>query len=162
MPPFLGGGDMIDQVSITRGTTFAGLPGKFEAGTPHVAGAVGLHAALDYLTDIGMDRVAEAEADVLAYAVEQLAAVDGLRFVGTPRRRAGAVSFLLDDIHPYDAGSVLDRLGVAVRTGHHCAQPIMERLGVPGTVRASFALYSSREDVDALVAGLATVRSLFG
>jgi len=161
MPPFLGGGDMIDRVRLPEGTTFNVLPHKFEAGTPHVAGAVGLHAAVDYLDGLGMENVAAHEADVVGYAVERLSAVDGLRLVGTPRRRAGAVSFLLDGVHPYDTGTVLDRLGIAVRTGHHCAQPIMERLGVPGTVRASFGFYSSRDDVDALVEGLATVQRLF-
>lgn len=161
MPPFLGGGDMIDRVVLPEGTTFNTLPHKFEAGTPHVAGAAGLHAAVDYLAGLGMANVAAHEADVVGYAVERLSAVDGLRLVGTPARRAGVVSFLLGDVHPYDAGSVLDRLGIAVRTGHHCAQPLMERLGVPGTVRASFGFYSSRGDVDALVDGLATVQRLF-
>lgn len=161
LPPYQGGGDMIDRVTFEE-TTFAGLPARLEAGTPHVAGAVGLAAALDYLTDIGMEAVAAAEADLMGYAEARLAAVDGLRFVGTPAHRAGAISFTLDGIHPYDAGTVLDRLGVAVRTGHHCAQPVMDRFGVPGTVRASFALYTTRADVDALVSGLATVRSLLG
>jgi cysteine desulfurase/selenocysteine lyase len=161
LPPYQGGGDMIDRVTFEE-TTYAGLPARFEAGTPHVAGALGLATALDYLTDLGMDAVAAAEADLVAYAEARLAAVDGLRFVGTPARRAGAISFLLDGIHPYDAGTVLDRLGVAVRTGEHCAQPVMDRLGVPGTVRASFALYTTRADIDALVDGLATVRLLFG
>lgn len=161
MPPFLGGGDMIDEVRLPTGTTFAGLPAKFEAGTPHVAGAVGLHAAVDYLAGLGMASVAAHEADVVGYAVERLGAAEGVTLVGTPRRRAGVVSFLVDGVHPYDAGTVLDRLGIAVRTGQHCAQPVMTRLGVPGTVRASFGFYSSRDDVDALVEGVATVRRLF-
>ncbi len=161
MPPFQGGGDMIDRVRLPSGTTFNTLPHTFEAGTPHIAGAVGLHAAIDFLDGLGMANVAAHEADVVGYAVERLSAVPGLRLVGTPARRAGVVSFLLDGIHPYDAGTVLDRLGIAVRTGHHCAQPLMERLGVPGTVRASFGFYSSRDDVDALVSGLATVQRLF-
>lgn len=161
LPPYQGGGDMIDRVTIER-TTFAGLPAKFEAGTPHVAGGIGLGAALEYLEGLGMDAVAAAERDLLAYAEARLAEVEGLRFVGTPRRRAGAISFLLDDVHPYDAGTVLDRLGVAVRTGQHCAQPAMDRFGIDGTVRASFALYNTREDVDALVDGLGKVRALFG
>ena len=152
---------MIDRVTFEE-TTFAGLPAKFEAGTPHVAGGIGLGTALDYLLDLGMDAVAASESELLDYAERQLAAVPGLRFVGTPERRAGAVSFLLDGIHPYDAGTVLDRLGVAVRTGHHCAQPIMDRFDVPGTIRASFALYSTRADVDALIDGLGTVRSMLG
>ena len=161
MPPFLGGGDMIDEVTFER-TTFSGLPFKFEAGTPNVAGVLGLAAAVDYLEGVGMEAVAAHEADLIGYAVEQLAEVEGLRLVGTPRRRASAVSFLLEGVHPYDAGTVLDRLGIAVRTGHHCAQPVMARLGCPGTVRASFALYTTREEIDALVGGLAKVRQLFG
>ncbi len=161
LPPYQGGGDMIDQVTFER-TTYAGLPAKFEAGTPHVAGGIGLGTALDYLMNIGMDAIAAYEHDLIGYAEEQLGAVDGLRFIGTPTRRAGAISFLLDGIHPYDAGTVLDRLGIAVRTGQHCAQPAMDRLGVDGTVRASFAFYNTRADVDALVTGLGTVRTLFG
>jgi cysteine desulfurase/selenocysteine lyase len=151
---------MIDRVTFEE-TTFAGLPAKFEAGTPHVAGGIGLGTALDYLMGVGPEAVAAYEHDLLAYAERRLAEVDGLRFVGTPERRAGAISFLLRDIHPYDAGTVLDRLGIAVRTGHHCAQPVMDRFDVPGTVRASFAFYNTRADVDALVDGLEKVRTLF-
>ncbi len=161
LPPYQGGGDMIDRVTFEK-TTFAGLPSKFEAGTPHVAGGIGLGTALEYLMALGMDAVAASEADLLAYAERQLAAVEGLRFIGTPERRASAISFLLEGVHPYDAGTVLDRLGIAVRTGQHCAQPVMDRFGVDGTVRASFALYNTCADVDALVDGLATVRQLFG
>ncbi len=161
LPPYQGGGDMIDRVTFEK-TTFAGLPAKFEAGTPHVAGGIGLGTALDYLMAIGMESVAAYEHDLLAHAERQLAEVEGLRFVGTPRRRAGAISFLLDGIHPYDAGTVLDRLGVAVRTGQHCAQPVMDRFGIDGTIRASFAFYNTRADVDALVDGLGKVRTLFG
>lgn len=161
LPPYQGGGDMIDRVTFER-TTYAGLPAKFEAGTPHVAGGIGLGTALDYLLDIGMETIAAYEDDLIAYAERQLAAVDGLRFVGTPEKRAGAISFLLDGIHPYDAGTVLDRLGVAVRTGQHCAQPVMDRFGVDGTIRASFAFYNTRADVDALVEGLGKVQALFG
>ena len=160
LPPYQGGGDMIDRVTFEK-TTYAGLPAKFEAGTPHVAGGIGLGTALEYLMDLGMDAVAATEADLLAYAERRLGEVEGLRFIGTPQRRAGAISFLLDDVHPYDAGTVLDRLGVAVRTGHHCAQPVMDRFGVPGTVRASFALYNTEADVDALVDGLDSVKALF-
>ena len=161
LPPYQGGGDMIDEVTFER-TTYAGLPAKFEAGTPHVAGGIGLGAALDYLSEIGMEAIAAYEDGLIAYAEERLAGVEGLRFVGTPHKRAGAISFLLDGIHPYDAGTVLDRLGVAVRTGQHCAQPVMDRFGIDGTVRASFAFYNTRADVDALVDGLAKVRALFG
>ncbi len=161
LPPYQGGGDMIDRVTFEK-TTYAGLPAKFEAGTPHVAGGIGLGAALDYLLEVGMEAVAAYEDGLIAYAEERLAAVDGLRFVGTPEKRAGAISFLLDGVHPYDAGTVLDRLGVAVRTGQHCAQPVMDRFGIDGTIRASFAFYNTRADVDALVDGLGKVRALFG
>lgn len=161
LPPYQGGGDMIDRVTFEK-TTYAGLPAKFEAGTPHVAGGIGLGAALDYLMEVGMEAVEAYEDGLIAYAEERLAAVDGLRFVGTPEKRAGAISFLLDGVHPYDAGTVLDRLGVAVRTGQHCAQPVMDRFGIDGTIRASFAFYNTRADVDALVDGLGKVRALFG
>ncbi|WP_420455636.1 cysteine desulfurase [Rubrivirga sp.] len=161
LPPYQGGGDMIDRVTFEK-TTFAGLPAKFEAGTPHVAGGIGLGTALDYLMEVGMDAVEASEHELIGYAEDRLGAVDGLRFVGTPRKRAGAISFVLDGIHPYDAGTVLDRLGIAVRTGQHCAQPVMDRFGVDGTIRASFALYNTPADVDALVEGLATVRTMFG
>ena len=161
LPPYQGGGDMIDRVTFEK-TTFAGLPAKFEAGTPHVAGGIGLGTALEYLMDLGMDAVAASEADLLAYAERRLGEVPGLRFIGTPEHRAGAISFMVDDIHPYDAGTILDRLGIAVRTGHHCAQPIMDRFEVPGTIRASFALYSTPADVDALIDGLGTVRTMLG
>ena len=161
LPPYQGGGDMIDRVTFET-TTYAGLPAKFEAGTPHVAGGIGLGAALEYLMGLGMDAVEAAERDLLDYAEASLEAIDGLRFIGTPEKRAGAISFVLDGVHPYDAGTVLDRLGVAVRTGQHCAQPVMDRFGVEGTVRASFALYNTPADVDALVDGLGKVRTLFG
>lgn len=161
LPPYQGGGDMIDRVTFEK-TTYAGLPAKFEAGTPHVAGGIGLGTALGYLVEIGMENVAAYEHDLIGYAEEQLADVDGLRFVGTPERRAGAISFLLDGVHPYDAGTVLDRLGIAVRTGQHCAQPVMDRFGIDGTIRASFAFYNTRADVDALVDGLGKVQALFG
>ncbi|OZC02675.1 cysteine desulfurase [Rubricoccus marinus] len=161
LPPYQGGGDMIENVTFEK-TTYTGLPGKFEAGTPHVAGGIGLGAAVEYLMDLGMENVAAHEADLVSYAEAQLGAVEGLTFVGTPEARASAISFLLDGIHPYDAGTVLDRLGIAVRTGQHCAQPVMDRLGVPGTVRASFGLYNTRAEVDVLIDGLSRVRTLFG
>ncbi|MEM0961574.1 MAG: cysteine desulfurase [Bacteroidota bacterium] len=161
LPPYQGGGDMIDQVTF-EGTTFAGLPAKFEAGTPHVAGGIGLGTALDYLLEVGMDAIEAYEHDLVGYAERQLASVPGLRFVGTPEKRAGAISFVFEDIHPYDAGTVLDRLGIAVRTGQHCAQPVMDRFGIDGTIRASFAFYNTHADVDALVDGLGSVRQLFG
>ena len=161
LPPYQGGGDMIENVTFEK-TTYAGLPGKFEAGTPHVAGGIGLGAALEYLLGLGMEHVAAHEADVVAYAERRLAEASGVTLVGTPASRAGAVSFLLDGIHPYDAGTVLDRLGIAVRTGQHCAQPVMDAFGIPGTVRASVGLYNTREEVDALMDGLEQVRALFG
>ncbi len=160
MPPYQGGGDMIDEVSFDR-TTFSALPHKFEAGTPHIAGALGLAAALDYLEALGLEAVARHEHDLLVYATERLSTLDGLRLVGTAADKASVVSFLLGDVHPYDTGTILDRLGIAVRTGHHCTQPLMKRLGLPGTVRASFALYNTRAEVDRLVDGLHQVRKLF-
>ena len=160
LPPVQGGGDMIDRVTFEK-TTYAELPARLEAGTPNISGALGMAAALDYVSALGMDAVAAHEGAVLDYAVDRLTAV-GATLVGTPRRRAGAVSFLLDGIHPYDTGTVLDRLGIAVRTGHHCAQPTMDRFEVPGTVRASVGLYSTTDEIDALCDGLERVRQMFG
>ncbi len=161
MPPFLGGGEMIETVSFA-GTTFNTLPFKFEAGTPNIAGAIGLAAAIDYLN--GIDRVAAAahETMLLDYTLEQAADITGLRRVGEPRQAAGIFSFLLDGCHPSDLGMLLDQQGIAVRTGHHCAQPLMERYGVPGTARASYTLYNTRDDVDALFAGIRKAQTLFG
>lgn len=150
MPPYHGGGEMIDRVSFD-GTTYNEIPFKFEAGTPNIAGAVGLAAAIDYLEDIGLDAIDAYEGDLLAYATERMGAIDGLRVVGTAARKHSVLSFLVDGTHPYDIGTLLDQQGVAVRTGHHCCQPLMERYGIPGTVRASFAFYNDREDVDRLV-----------
>jgi cysteine desulfurase/selenocysteine lyase len=161
MPPWQGGGDMIRTVSFER-TTYNVLPHKFEAGTPNIAGAIGLAAALDYLSRLGPAAVAAHERALLAYAVDALRSVPGVRIVGEPRERAGAVSFLVGDVHPHDVGTVLDRHGIAVRAGHHCAQPLMRRLGVTATARASFGLYNVREDVDALVRGIQKVRVVFG
>jgi cysteine desulfurase/selenocysteine lyase len=161
MPPYHGGGDMIRQVTFER-TTYNDLPYKFEAGTPNIAGVIGLGAAVDYLTALGMDRIAAYEEDLTRYAITALGRVPGIRFIGTARERASVVSFVLDGIHPHDAGTILDYEGIAVRTGHHCAQPVMERFGVPATTRASLALYNNREDVDALVQGLHKVREMFG
>ncbi len=161
MPPWQGGGDMILSVSFEK-TIFNALPYKFEAGTPAIAEAVGLGATIDYLATLDLDAVAAHERDVLAYAVEALAATPDVRVVGTPRERAGVVSFLVGDVHPHDVGTILDRHGVAIRAGHHCAQPLMQRYGVAATARASFALYNTRADVDALVRGLHAVREVFG
>ncbi|HYQ81499.1 MAG TPA: cysteine desulfurase, partial [Anaeromyxobacteraceae bacterium] len=160
MPPWQGGGDMILSVSFER-TVYNQIPYKFEAGTPHMAGAVGLGAALDWLQ--GLDRAgAEAhERDLLAYGTARLTEMPGLRLVGTAPEKAGVLSFVLDDVHPHDIGTILDREGVAIRTGHHCAQPVLRRLGLQATARASLALYNTREDIDALVRGLGRVKELF-
>jgi cysteine desulfurase/selenocysteine lyase len=161
MPPYQGGGDMIASVTFER-STWAPLPAKFEAGTPHIAGVIGLGAALSYVSSIGLEAIAAHEHDLLAYATEQVAAFPGVRLVGTARQKASILSFALGDVHPHDIGQVLDLEGVAIRAGHHCAQPVMQRFGVPATARASFALYNTREEVDVLVRGLHRVREVFG
>lgn len=157
MSPFMGGGEMIETVSFEK-TTYNKLPYKFEPGTPNIAGAVGLAAAINYLNGLDRDAVAVHEHDVMGYAVEKAQAYEGLHIIGQAKDRAGALSFVLDDAHPHDIGTLLDQQGVAVRTGNHCAMPIMDRLGVAGTVRASFALYNTRDDVDALFAALDKVK----
>jgi cysteine desulfurase/selenocysteine lyase len=161
MPPYQGGGDMIASVSFEK-TTYAELPAKFEAGTGNLAGAVGLGAALDYVTALGLPRVAAHEKDLLDYATARLSEVPGLRIVGTAREKASVVSFVLGDVHPHDVGTILDQEGVCIRTGHHCAQPVMTRYDLPATARASFGLYNTREEVDALAAGLGKVLEVFG
>lgn len=161
MPPFLGGGDMIESVSF-EGTTFAPVPQKFEAGTPDIASVIGLGAAVDYLSGIGMAEIAAYEHSLLAYATERLESVPGLRLVGTAKEKAAVLSFVLDEVHPHDIGTVLDGEGVAIRAGHHCAQPLMQRLGLPATARASLAFYNTRDDVDRLTAALEKTRELFG
>jgi cysteine desulfurase/selenocysteine lyase len=161
MPPYQGGGDMIRSVSFEK-TEYNVIPYKFEAGTPNIAGAIALASALDYVSGAGIDAVAAHEAGLLDYANGALGALPELRLIGTAREKAGIVSFVLDGVHAHDVATILDRRGVAVRAGHHCAMPVMERYGVPATVRASFALYNTREDVDALVAGLVKVREIFG
>jgi cysteine desulfurase/selenocysteine lyase len=143
-------------------TVYKEIPHKFEAGTPDIAGVVALGAALDYVRGLGMDAIEAHDAELLDYATATLSAVPGLRIIGTAREKAAVVSFVLDGVHPHDVGTVLDREGIAVRTGHHCAQPLMERFGVPATVRASFALYNTRQDVEALEAALRRVREIFG
>jgi len=161
MPPWQGGGDMILSVSFER-TVYNALPYKFEAGTPDIAGAVGLAAAIGYLTGIGFDRIADYERELLEYATGALAQIPGVRVIGTAAQKVGVLSFVVDGVHPHDVATILDREGVAIRAGHHCCQPLMERLGVPGTARASLALYNNRDDIDALSAALQTVRGLFG
>jgi cysteine desulfurase/selenocysteine lyase len=160
MPPWQGGGDMIRTVAFDR-TTFAEPPHKFEAGTPHIAGAIGLGAALDYLTALGLPAIAAHEAALLAEAEAALRAMPDVRLIGTPRQRAGVLSFQLGDVHPHDLATIVDRQGVAIRAGHHCAQPLMRRLGVPATSRASFALYNTPADVEALVRALHAARKIF-
>ena len=160
MPPYQGGGDMIRNVTFAK-TTYNELPYKFEAGTPNIAGTIGLGAAVDYLNGIGLDRVAAYEHDLLAYATEQLERIPGLRIIGTAREKASVISFVLEGVHPHDVGTILDREGVAVRTGNHCAQPVLEWFGVPATTRASIAFYNTRQDIDALVAGIAKVKEIF-
>jgi cysteine desulfurase/selenocysteine lyase len=160
MPPWQGGGDMILSVSFEK-TVYNTLPYKFEAGTPAVAEAVGLAAALAYLDGQGLEAVAAYERDLLAHAVERLREIPELRLVGTPAERAGVISFLVGDIHPHDVGTVLDGHGVAIRAGHHCAQPLMKRYGIAATARASFGLYNTREDVDALVRAIHAAREVF-
>jgi len=161
MPPWHGGGSMILSVTWEK-STFIGLPGKFEAGTPNISGAIGLGSALDYLKGLGFDRIAAHEHDLLNYATEQLSRIEGLRIIGTAREKASVLSFVLDGIHPHDVGSILDHAGIVVRAGHHCAQPVMQRMKVPATTRASFAYFNDRADVDALVAGILKVKEIFG
>jgi cysteine desulfurase/selenocysteine lyase len=161
MPPFQGGGDMIKSVSFEK-TVYNDLPYKFEAGTPDIAGAIGLGAALEYLEGLGLDRVAAHEHALLVHGTERLSSLPGLRLVGTAREKASVLSFLVDGVHAHDVGSILDREGIAVRTGHHCAMPVMTRFGIAATARASLGLYNRVEDIDALVEGLAKVREIFG
>jgi cysteine desulfurase/selenocysteine lyase len=161
MPPYQGGGDMIASVTFDK-TTYNVLPYKFEAGTPHIAGVIALGAALDYLNAVGLDHVAVHEDDLLAYATEAVRSVPGVRLIGTAAVKAGVLSFVMDGVHPHDLGTILDNEGIAIRTGHHCAQPVMDRFGVPATARASFGLYNIREEIDALVRGLYRVNEMFG
>lgn len=160
MPPWQGGGDMIETVTFEK-TTFNILPQKFEAGTPNIAGGIGFGAALDYVTAIGFDAIETHEKSLLAYASEKLTAIQGLRMIGTAADKAAICSFVLDGIHPHDAGTILDREGICVRTGHHCTQPVMDRFDVPATVRASFGIYNNFDDIDRLVDGLAKVQRIF-
>lgn len=161
MSPYQGGGDMIETVTFEK-TTYNDLPYRFEAGTPNIAGVVGLGAAVDFMSGIGHEGIAAHEEHILKYATERLHEIEGVRIYGTAASKASVISFLIDDVHPYDAGTILDRLGIAVRTGHHCTQPLMSRFGIPGTVRASFALYNTMEDVDRLVKGIRKVKEMFG
>ena len=161
MPPYQSGGDMIRSVSFER-TRYDDPPRRFEAGTPDIAGAVGLATAIDYLTGIGFARIACVEHELLEYATSALSQLPGVRVIGAPAARVGVLSFVLDGVHPHDVGTILDREGVAIRAGHHCCEPLMDRLGLPATARASIALYNTREDIDALVTGLLIVRGMLG
>jgi cysteine desulfurase/selenocysteine lyase len=161
MVPYQGGGDMILSVTF-EGTTFNEPPHRFEAGTPNIEGAIGFAAALRYLDAHGLDTVTTHESQLLAEATEAVLAVPGVRLIGSARRKASVLSFVMEGIHPHDIGTILDSEGVAVRAGHHCAQPVMARYGLSATVRASFALYNTRQEIDALVAGLKKVREVFG
>jgi cysteine desulfurase/selenocysteine lyase len=161
MPPWQGGGDMIRSVTFEK-TTYNVLPHRFEAGTPHIGGVIGLGAAIDYLNGIGLEAVAAHEHELMTHALEALRQVPGLHLIGTAPQRAGAISFVLDGVHPHDIGTILDQEGIAVRTGHHCTQPLMDRFGVPATARASLACYNTHEEIGALVQGLHKVREVFG
>jgi cysteine desulfurase/selenocysteine lyase len=160
MPPYRGGGEMIDKVTFGE-TTYNTVPFKFEAGTPPIAAGIGLGSAIDYINDIGIENIAEREQELLAYATEKLSKVEGLRIIGTAEQKAAVISFVFDDIHAHDVGTILDKQGIAVRTGHHCAQPTMRRFNVPATDRASFSFYNTKEEVDRLVDGLKKVKEFF-
>jgi cysteine desulfurase/selenocysteine lyase len=160
LPPYQGGGEMIKNVSFEK-TTFNELPYKFEAGTPDYVATHALAKALDYVSEIGMDNIQRHEQELTRYAMERMAEIPGMRFIGTAPEKDAVISFLVGDIHHLDMGTLLDRLGIAVRTGHHCAEPLMRRMGIEGTVRASFGLYNTKEEVDILVAGIDRVRKMF-
>lgn len=161
MPPYQGGGDMISSVTFEK-TTYNRVPHKFEAGTPDMSGAVGLHAAIDYLNRLGMDKIAAYEHDLLAYATQKLSAIPGVRLIGTAKDKASVLSFVIEGVHPHDIGTILDQEGIAIRTGHHCAQPVMERFGIDATARASLGLYNTRDEIDTLVHGIQKVKEVFG
>ena len=159
LPPYQGGGEMIAEVSFEK-TTYADLPHKFEAGTPNIAGGIAFGAAIEYMNQIGFEAIAAYEEELLVYATDQLKQIEGIEFVGEAKNKASVISFNLKGIHPYDVGSILDKLGIAVRTGHHCAQPVMQHFNVPGTVRASFAFYNTKEEIDIFVEGVKTAQRM--
>ena len=161
MPPYHGGGEMIKEVKF-EGTTYNDLPFKFEAGTPNIVGGIGIEASIRFIEDIGIDNIAKQEAELLSYATQRLKEIGGIRFIGEAKDKAGVVSFIIEGVHPYDAGTILDKLGIAIRTGHHCAQPVMDRYCVPGTMRASFAVYNTKEEIDTFIEGVQRVKQLFG
>jgi len=160
MPPYQGGGDMIRAVTFEK-TEYNEIPYKFEAGTPNIAGAIGFGVALDCVSAIGLDVIANHERDLLAYATHEVSCIPGLRIIGTAQEKASILSFTLDGVHPHDIGTILDREGIAIRAGHHCAMPVMQKFGITGTARASFAFYNTRQEVDALVAGIHQVLRIF-
>jgi cysteine desulfurase/selenocysteine lyase len=160
MPPYQGGGDMISSVTFEK-TIYNKVPHKFEAGTPDMSGAVGLRAALEYLDRLGMDNIAAYEHELLAYATKVVSAIPGVRLIGTAKEKAGVLSFVIEGIHPHDIGTILDQEGIAIRTGHHCAQPVMARFCIDATARASFGLYNTKEEIDALVLGIQKVQEVF-
>ena len=161
MPPYQGGGEMIKSVTFEE-TLYNALPFKFEAGTPNIAGGIGLGAAVDYVNDLGLDRIGAYEASLLEYGTRLLSGMSNVRIIGTASQKSGILSFVMDGVHPHDVGTILDAEGIAIRTGHHCAQPVMQRFGIPATARASFAFYNTREEIDALVKGLDRVSEVFG
>lgn len=160
MPPYQGGGEMIKDVTFER-TTYNELPFKFEAGTPNVGDALALQAAIRYINEIGFDNISNYEHELLKYATEELLKIDGVRIIGTAKEKTSVVSFLIGNIHPYDAGTIMDKLGIAVRTGNHCTQPIMDRYGIPGTIRASFAFYNTKEEIDQMIVAIKRVKTMF-
>ena len=161
MPPYQGGGDMIASVTFEK-TVYNRLPYKFEAGTPDIAGVIALGAAVEYLEHLGLDNIERHEHELLSYATEKVSAIPGVKLIGTAKNKAGVLSFVMEGIHPHDIGTILDHEGIAIRTGHHCAQPVMQRFGIPATARASFGLYNTKEEIDALVAGIKKVSEVMG
>jgi cysteine desulfurase / selenocysteine lyase len=161
MPPYQGGGDMISSVAFER-TVYNKVPHKFEAGTPDISGPIGLKAALDYVTRLGIENIEQHENELLQYATKRVSALPGIKLIGTAKEKAGVLSFVMEGVHPHDIGTILDQEGIAIRTGHHCAQPVMERYGIPATARASFGLYNTKEEIDGLVSGIKKVQEVFG
>jgi cysteine desulfurase / selenocysteine lyase len=161
MPPYQGGGDMIASVTFEK-TLYNRLPYKFEAGTPDIAGVIALGAAVEYLEHLGLEKIEQHEHELLAYATEKVSAIPGVKLIGTAKNKAGVLSFVMDGVHPHDIGTILDHEGIAIRTGHHCAQPVMQRFGIPATARASFGLYNTKEEIDVLIAGIKKVSEVMG
>jgi cysteine desulfurase/selenocysteine lyase len=159
LPPYQGGGEMIKEVTFEK-TTYAELPHKFEAGTPHIAGGIALGSAINYMNGIGFENIQKQEKELLTYATQQLLEIEGLKIFGTAKEKTSVISFNIEGIHPYDIGSIVDKLGIAVRTGHHCAQPIMNFFNIPGTIRASFAFYNTKEEIDTFVAAVKKAKTM--